>query len=456
MSRLDNFDSTDVSDRTRRAILKKSFIENVAVAVFKRIGRRLVRTELESLIRYLDSVDYNGLRGSREEVVTMLANGFAQKMGKRGGTSIDIHELLKSHIGGIEGDSESIIVRGDGGHARVMPENPSNGAESGILADRDIIPAGGDNFTVGSPKEIRRRHPKENFKVDPDAIDSEQSFYPTVPDASYMPQSDRAYLPPEVLYKHPMLANQRVQNIYLLLDSRYRVLDGDWSTFSWGVAVNGRTPQGSVGTLADYLHNIINLQFNKFYLPYVPSADNFYNKIALYIQEFSSMSTLLNGKGRRFHMLFDSVQQVGKFQLTPLENDLGKFRFPTPINELSNITIQFFSPFNPVVFLPDRYTVTIIAVDVFHTIINFSEQHNVVDGDVVYIDGFESPSGPSDIVDGLNGENGFVVTYLNATQLQIDYNLTTIIINPANTPTCFIGSRRLIIPLRMEYIPDPK
>jgi hypothetical protein len=97
-----------------------------------------------------------------------------------------------------------------------------------------------------------------------------------------------------------------------------------------------------------------------------------------------------------------------------------------------------------------------IPVDVFHTIINFTQDHSVVDGDVVYIDDFIAASGPSAIVDGLNNENGFVVTYLNATQLQIDYDLTGIVLDPNNFPTCFIGSRRLILPIRMEYIPEPK
>lgn len=449
MSRLDNFDSTDVTDMTRRAVLKKGFIEATAMTLSKKIKRRLVRTELESLIRYLDSVDHSRLRGKMSDIIEMLADGFAKKLNYKSGNAIDIHELLKSHIGGIASDNESIIIFPDVGKERCLPNNPAfemKDIMSSLITSGDAMRSKGDNFTLQSG--FRTRNKAE--------VEAEQSLYPNLPDSSYIQQSLRAYLPPEVLYKHPMLANQRVQNIYLLLDSKYRVLNGDWSSFSWGVSANGLTPSGAVGTLADYIHNIINIQFNKFYLPYVPTADNFYSKIALFIKEFSAMSTLLNSKGRRFHMLFNTIQLVGKFELTPLENDDGKFRFPTPVNELSNLTIQFFSPFNPVVFLPDRYTVSIIPVDIFHTIINFSEDHNVVDGDIVYIDDFVSSSGPSSVVDGLNNENGFVVTYLNATQLQIDYDLTTIVIDPNNFPTCFIGSRRLIVPIRMEYIPEPK
>lgn len=451
MSRLDNFDSTDVTDMTRRAVLKKGFIEAVAMNISQKVKRRLVRTELEALIRYLDSVDHSSLRGRKDQIIEMLAGNFVQRLNYKAGNSIDIHELLKSHIGGISSDVESIIILPDVGRKRCLPNNPAFEIKDSTMMDSlltgdDRVKSTGDNFTNSAG--FRTKNKAE--------VEAEQSLYPLLPDSSYVEQSYRAYLPPEVLYKHPMLANQRVQNIYLLLDSKYRVLNGDWSTFSWGVSANGLTPSGAVGTLADYIHNIINVQFNKFYLPYVPSADNFYNKIALFIKEFSAMSTLLNSKGRRFHMLFNTTALVGKFELTPLENDDGKFRFPTPVNELSNLTIQFFSPFNPVVFLPDRYSVTMIPVDIFHTIINFPEDHSVVDGDVVYIDDFIAASGPSAIVDGLNNENGFVVTYLNATQLQIDYDLTGIVLDPNNFPTCFIGSRRLILPIRMEYIPEPK
>ena len=48
-------------------------------------------------------------------------------------------------------------------------------------------------------------------------------------------------------------------------------------------------------------------------------------------------------------------------------------------------------------------------------------------------------------------ENGHIVTFINDTTLSILANLSTVNVDTNNITVCFIASRRIIIPIRMEY-----
>ena len=52
----------------------------------------------------------------------------------------------------------------------------------------------------------------------------------------------------------------------------------------------------------------------------------------------------------------------------------------------------------------------------------------------------------------MNREEGHIVTFISVTELQIDAELGSITQDPNNKIKCFIASRRLIIPVRMEYL----
>jgi hypothetical protein len=243
------------------------------------------------------------------------------------------------------------------------------------------------------------------------------------------------------------------KNLYLLLDSKYRNLSTDKSVFKWTVIQSANTTQGTVNTLSDQINDIVSIQFDRFSLPYTASADNVYKKITMYIEEFSSMSILINS-GKRYHMIFDSDIQDNKIKLIPLINDEGRYRFHTPVRMLDTITLKFQSPFSTIDFLQDRFDVKITSSDQTQSLLTFTTPHQVKDGDLVHLERYSTLNKKNDIIhiNKINDERGHIVTFINDLVLGINVDLVDVSYDSSNITVCFIASRRLIIPIRMEYL----
>ena len=198
------------------------------------------------------------------------------------------------------------------------------------------------------------------------------------------------------------------------------------------------------------------MQFDKITIPYVESGDNVYKKISLQIDEFSSMSTLIN-PNRRYHILFDSEVVGDRIVMTPPDNDEGRFRFHTPIKTIDTLTLKLRSPFSPLNFLPDRYNVQISRYAFApETVITTSVPHQIKDGELIYITDFISTD---DIVystdwmikEEIEREEGHTITYINDFDFRINVSLINSTV-PLYKGGCFVASRRLLIPIRMEYL----
>jgi hypothetical protein len=153
-------------------------------------------------------------------------------------------------------------------------------------------------------------------------------------------------------------------------------------------------------------------------------------------------------------MMFDTEKDTNTIICTPLLNDYGRFRFHTPINDISTLTFSFRSPFSPVEFIPDRYSVTITAINATTASLVFSQDHNVADNELVHIINYSTLDTVIDstTIAIVNQEKGHIVTFVNDTTLTIEVDLTQVTADATNLASCFIASRRLIIPIRMEYI----
>lgn len=449
-------ENSRLDGKIRTNLLNKGNMINVANEVSRKIKRKLLRSEIEGLIHYMKEIDYRSF-GSMDIkfIINKIASNFTYQLKNTEGIFIDTREILKHHIGAVETDNyESVYST-----VKCAPESVSN------IENRNIYRIDKDkNADEDEDEEVFEKNmddnPEYNFYKKQVSERPTQMFYNG---ANYKKEhfdaQDRDKLKEFKIpisgsgYKFPGIKKQNIQNVYLLLDSKFRNLSTSYDVFQWTVVNSANVTQGSVNTLCDKISNIINIQFEKFQMPYNPSADNVYKKISLFIDEFKSMSVLINS-GRRYHMLFNSEVNGNQIELTPLTNDDGKFRFHTPINFLDTITMTFQSPFSPVEFSKDRYNIKITVLNPTQALLTFSEDHGVVDGELVHIEEFNTlnPNKDDKQIREINREQGHIVTFLSNTELTIEYNLTTATLDPGNISKCFIASRRLIVPIRMEYL----
>ncbi len=399
---LRSYDSTNVSRHIETVALSKPFIKALAKQVSTLTQTPISRNGVFNLVNYVKSVNFSTFTElSEDEAMKRLAIGFTKRITEN--KTVDIHNILKREIGTIPYDKS---IEGYQDRARNTDED-------------------NNQYLVPASKIEYKAQNLENLAL---------------------PFSSRQD-------KFPRIAKQRIQNVYLLLDSRYRNLSTDPSVFKWTVVNSSNTRQGSVNTTSDQIHNLINVQFDRCSIPYVETADNVYKKISVHIEEFTSMSVIMHS-GNRYHMMFDSEIVTNQIRLTPLINDDGKFRFYTPINILDTITLTFADPFNRVEFEKDRANVTISSLNPTQSLLTFSEPHGVADGELVHLTGYSTLTPVDDAIQiaFINRERGHIVTNINNSVLRIDANLSTVTADVSNLTECFIASRRLIIPIRFEYL----
>jgi hypothetical protein len=469
-----NYDSISVQTKIRDKAQHKKMLLDIVNQATIYYGKRLLKTEIEGLIHYTKQLNYAVFKNSnRDAVVGTIAKNFIAQLRGQKRTSIDVHETMKKQIG-LESKDKSDMLISDpssstcrqysysaddnalGDIMEIIPQNRIEGMHSnrieGMHSNR--IEGMHSNRIEGMhSNRIEGMHsnriegmsfPRPRNRSDTDTIDDNN-----VPNVVGTPNKVFS----GSINKYPMIARQKVQNLYLLLDSKYRNLSTDVSTFSWVVSYSQNTVQGTVNTLSDQIHNIVFIQFDQFQIPYVPSADNVYKKVSLFIEEFSAMSILLNNGGR-YHMMFDSEVKSNQIKLTPQYNDEGRFRFYTPINILDTLTIKFRSPFTNVSFLKDRFNISVTPINPTQSLLTFGEDHSVVDGELIYIENFSTldPSADVQLINLVNREEGHFVTYISNTELRVNIGLSSITPDPSNIALCFVASRRLIVPIRMGYI----
>jgi hypothetical protein len=432
-----NYDSYDSAKRMERRA-DKQFILDVANKITETRGTKLLKNEIEGLVHHIKTLNFQLFRNKpRNRVISMVANNFHIQLANRENNVIDVHEYLKSQVGSIPYDKQSIEAQ--------VQHHPYTESKKWNARNRNTR----EGFKALNTDETNKPYYK-NY----DVISDEDETSAPVSKASIPRALENSVTPYSPNHdKFPGIRKQRIQNVYLCLDSYQRQLHTDPSVFSWVVQYSANIQQGTVNTLSDNITNIVNIQFNRFFIPYVEDADNVYKQLTVTIDEFTSMSVLAKNNVR-YHMMFDSDVQGNRIQLTPQINDEGRFRFYTPVKVLNTITLRFQAPFTPVTFQKDRFNVTITSVSATQTNIVFSENHGVADGERVHITGYNTlaPIIDKSQIDDINKIKGHVVTYISNTVLEINADLTTVTSDVDNISVCFIATRRLIFPVRMEYL----
>lgn len=389
------------------------FATSVAIRIKDILKRPLSNQEINYVItkiKNLDAAYFKKMNISRpDDMVHLLANNVItdlQKFSNSQFQDIDTHELLKARIGTTSEDNSAFQYS----------EDQLNG-----FTDRVVK--------------------KEGFMESNSAI------------TQFMGAADlaavRKELNPEANQKHA----------YLVFDSKYRnPTFGPITNFNWVFVPNATTQTGSVNSLATSIRDVNYIKSYPIRIPLTPTSDSTLGRTTLNIEEFDAQSFI--DKNRKYHFSYANLKSAdGRWlDLIQIFHNAGKFKFATPITKIDSLTLNFGNPVNLITFPADRIGYS-IAYGPILTIITTFGQHNLITGDLVSFSDFVTISPVADalIINKINSENGFYITFINATQFSISLNTSTLSPLPTSyIPTVYFESQRIIVNMEIGYLYDGK
>jgi hypothetical protein len=242
----------------------------------------------------------------------------------------------------------------------------------------------------------------------------------------------------------------------ILIDSRYQnISNTNRSRIVFNIVNNTKvkTPGSGVITSISNMRDIVEIEIYPFSIPYISAADNYYQKITLSILELSAIS-IDAYEDSQFHFIFQGKINGNLIDLTPINKT---FRFFRPITRINEFSLRFGSPLSPIEFDKDRLYTQSINYATNPGIITFSEAHNLVTGDLVYVENFNTltPAQDLNIIEEINTTQGHICTRINNTSISINVDLTQIALAsqiPGLSVLVYFGSKRILLPLKFRYL----
>jgi hypothetical protein len=242
----------------------------------------------------------------------------------------------------------------------------------------------------------------------------------------------------------------------ILIDSRYQNISNTNRSRIVFTIVNNtkvKTPGSGVITSISNMRDIVEIEIYPFSIPYISAADNYYQKITLSILELSAIS-IDAYEDSQFHFIFQGKINGNLIDLTPINKT---FRFFRPITRINEFSLRFGSPLSPIEFDKDRLYTQSINYATNPGIITFSEAHNLVTGDLVYVENFNTltPAQDLNIIEEINTTQGHICTRINNTSISINVDLTQIALAsqiPGLSVLVYFGSKRILLPLKFRYL----
>jgi hypothetical protein len=242
----------------------------------------------------------------------------------------------------------------------------------------------------------------------------------------------------------------------ILIDSRYQnISNSNRSRIVFNIVNNTKvkTPGSGVITSISNMRDIVEIEIYPFSIPYISAADNYYQKITLSILELSAIS-IDAYEDSQFHFIFQGKINGNLIDLTPINKT---FRFFRPITRINEFSLRFGSPLSPIEFDKDRLYTQSINYATNPGIITFSEAHNLVTGDLVYVENFNTltPAQDLNIIEEINTTQGHICTRINNTSISINVDLTQIALAsqiPGLSVLVYFGSKRILLPLKFRYL----
>jgi hypothetical protein len=351
----------------------KGFIVQLNQEIRNKLGRQLNRTEKLYMINALKSINPAIFRNRTiPEIIALLSDTIAEGIVKNvcpdSSADINIHEMLKSELGVSTEDNPSFDAKSERDFTTQITATFANQVEIVSLLG---------NRTVADLQKI----------INPDLVK---------------------------------------QYIYILLDSRYRVLDTDGTTtLRWNFVNNEATAQGSVNAIGN-IKDITAMRISPVRIPYNSQADTDYDRVSIFIQEISAQSVIAQ-ENRRYHFLFRVNASNRWLDLEPENFNDGYFRFRNPITRLETMTLSFGSPLEPITFTTDRMLANITsyaATTEFTTV----SPHNIETGDLIYISNFSTANNNTEnvIFSAINRASGHIAIVTGLSTFTIDIVSTSI------------------------------
>jgi len=392
-------------------------LENINILANKLVDKlnieKLRNDQTQHFLLFIRQLNYKSFnenftgKDKIDDINNKIINIYVNKI-KSKEEQIDTHEILKTEINNM-------------GKAR-----DSYAAYSGAVAKPDSKKV--------SPE------PKQNTQV-----------------TSGPPRQSITNLTTEQLINFTKIANFESlwKDSYIIIDSRYRSLaNNNPKEIEFNVIQNTKIKIPGSGNI--YAHGdtrqIVQMEIFPFSIPYNAIADNFYNKITMSIKEMLPISFEAY-EDSQFHFMFNSVEDGNLIKLEPLNS---VFKFYKPITHIGgSFTLRFGAPFAPIIFDKDRLDSLSINYTSDPMEIQFSEDHNLITGDLVYIDDFSTLNLAADdtIINTINRVEGHLSTRINNTTISININ-ANLITNPDlnHSSTVYLGSKRIFIPMRLTYL----
>lgn len=355
------------SSNYNRLFNNSQFIGTLLANVRNKMGRELLKPEQMYIINYLKSIDPVIFRQPPADILALLVKQITEKFVKHPcyEEPTDIHEMLKTEIGA---STEDIKTESDTNFTSQITNNFANSVDiQSILGSKTF----NDLKNIFNPAAVKKYQ-------------------------------------------------------YILMDTRYRVLDNDGrSVFKWNFTSNTTTVQGSVNAVGD-IQNITSIRAFPMRMPYNTKADNDYQRVTMFIQEFSAQSFIAQ-ENRRYHFMFEMNVNDRWIDLKAPRDADCIFRFKTPVSRIDSLNITFGSPLQPITFDDDRRNMLVTS---YGTVITFqsTDPHNLETGDLVYITYFNTgnPNGDQNIISGVGDPEGIVATYIDDTHISIAVNASSL------------------------------
>ena len=268
--------------------------------------------------------------------------------------------------------------------------------------------------------------------------------------------SDLSSYDPSTLVEVAKIINRDslLRDVNILIDSRYQNRSNtDRSRFSFSIVSGTKNKSEGSGTIisSTSIEDIVEIEVFPFSIPYFNDADNYYKKITMSILELSA-SSIDAYENSQFHFIFDIEKRLNLLYLTPINK---VFKFHKPISKINELTIRFGSPLATITFEKDRLQTKTINYSANPMTIEFFEPHNLLTGDIIYINDFETLDNARDlaIINDINTPKGHLCSRIDSVSISININATLIRFPDISRRfMIYLGSKRILIPLRIRYI----